>query len=119
VVCRMWRGWTTPANADRYDLYLKDELFPRLQHELAKLGYRGFHVLRRNEGEEIGFVTMVWFDSLAAVRSFAGENYETPVISQKARSILSRYDAKVAHYELSGSSWPGFADPENQHSSSK
>jgi hypothetical protein len=51
---------------------------------------------------------MVWFESLEAVEAFVGPDYETPVISEKARSVLLRYDQRVQHYELSGSSGVDF-----------
>jgi heme-degrading monooxygenase HmoA len=102
MVCRMWRGWTRPANAEAYDSYLKNELFPRVKQELGARGYRGFHLLRTNRGDEVEFVTMVWFDSLDAVRSFAGANYELPVISEKAHQLLSRHANRCEHYDLSG-----------------
>jgi heme-degrading monooxygenase HmoA len=103
----MWHGWTSAHNAHAYDSYLRNELFPRLERELAQHGYRGFHVLRRKDGDEEEFVTMVWFQSLDSVRAFAGNDFETPVISAKARPLLSRYANRVSHFELSGSSWLG------------
>jgi hypothetical protein len=106
MVCRMWHGWTSLKNADAYDSYLKNELFPHVKQELEPRGYRGFHVLRVNRGREAEFVTMVWFESLEAVQSFAGEHYETPVISDKALKLLSHYDSRSEHYQLSGFDWP-------------
>src|SRR6266403_602690 len=102
MVCRMWRGWTKTENANAYDTYLKHDLFPRLRQELTQHGYRGFHVLRLNRDDEVEFVTMVWFESLENVRSFAGDDYETPVISDHARTLLIRYADRCAHYDLSG-----------------
>ena len=107
MICRMWRGWTRNANADGYDTYLKDELFPRLERELAEHGYLGFQVLRLAKESEVEFITLVWFKSVEAVRSFAGENYEKPVITEKARSLLSRYAERVEHYELTSFHWLG------------
>jgi len=46
---------------------------------------------------------MLWFDSIKSVGSFAGESYETPVISEKARSLLTRFADRADHYQLSGS----------------
>jgi hypothetical protein len=108
MICRMWHGWTKASHADAYDNYLRSELFPRLERELTDQGYRGFHVLRLEQGSEVEFVTLAWFESLGAVRSFAGENYEIPVISDKARLLLSRYDERVDHFELSAASWREF-----------
>jgi len=108
MVCRMWHGWTTALHADAYDDYLRAELFPRVQRELGDRGYCGFHVLRLKRGSEVEFITLVWFDSLDAVRSFAGQDYAIPVITAKALTLLSRYDARVEHFELSASSWSEF-----------
>jgi len=102
----MWHGWTRNANADGYDAYLKGELFPRLERELTEHGYLGFQVLRLAKESEVEFITLVWFDSVEAVRSFAGDYYEEPVITEKARSLLSRYAERVEHYELSSFRWP-------------
>ena len=106
MICRMWHGWTSSANADAYESYFKDDLFPRVKRELESRGYRGFHVLRVNCGQEVEFVTLVWFESLEAVQSFAGANYAVPVISDTARKLLSRFDSRCEHYELSGFEWP-------------
>ena len=102
MVCRMWKGRTLQADAAAYENYLRNELFPRLQNEPGKRGYRGSDILRKERGGETEFVTMVWFDSLDSVKGFAGEDYQTPVISEKARSLLSRRQTWCDHYELSG-----------------
>jgi hypothetical protein len=104
VVCRVWRGWTTADHAQSYDDYLQNELFPGLGRELRPHGYRGYQLLRLSQGDEVEFMTMLWFESIENVRSFAGENYETPVISEKARSLLTRFADRADHYQLSGSS---------------
>jgi len=103
MVCRVWRGWTTVGHAQLYDDYLQKELFPHLDRELRSHGYRGYQLLRLIRGEEVEFMTMLWFDSIEDVRSFAGENYETPVISEKARSLLAHFADRADHYQWSGS----------------
>jgi hypothetical protein len=103
VICRVWRGWTTLENAQSYDDYLQKELFPRLEKDLRPHGFRGYQLLRLNRGGEAEFMTMLYFESIKKVRAFAGENYETPVISAKARSLLSHYAERADHYQLSGS----------------
>jgi antibiotic biosynthesis monooxygenase (ABM) superfamily enzyme len=100
VICRLWHGWTSAKNAAAYEAYLRDELYPRLERELADRGYRGHHVVRRDRAGEVEFVTMTWFDSLDSVRSFAGADYETPVITTTAARLLERYDPHAGHFEL-------------------
>lgn len=43
---------------------------------------------------------LMWFDSLAAVRAFAGDDYEVAVVPPAARALLNRFDARSAHYEV-------------------
>jgi heme-degrading monooxygenase HmoA len=102
MVCRVWRGWTKPENAPMYDHYLQKELFPRLAEELKQHGFLGYQLLRRDRDDEAEFMTMLYFESLEQVRSFAGENYETAVISAKAHALLSHYSERAEHYEVGG-----------------
>jgi hypothetical protein len=104
VICRLWRGWTAAENADAYERYLREELYPRLDREVGNDRYRGYQLLRREQGEEVEFVTMTWFDSLESVQAFAGPEFETPVITAKAADLLSRYDDRALHYGLAATS---------------
>ena len=99
MISRVWHGWTTPENADAYESLLKKEIFTGISNRRIA-GYRGIHLLRRDLGKEIEFITIMWFDSIDAVRSFAGEDYELAVVPPKARALLSRFDEKSQHYEI-------------------
>ncbi|WP_276302060.1 antibiotic biosynthesis monooxygenase family protein [Halorussus lipolyticus] len=101
MIERIWHGWTTPEEADEYERLLHDEIFPRFADEDID-GYRGFRVLRRaNRGdEEVEFVTVMRFDSLDAVKEFAGEDHEQAHIPPEAEKVLSRYDDRARHYEV-------------------
>ena len=99
MIVRLWHGWTTPANADAYDRLLREEIFASIARR-AIAGYRGIELLRRDAGGEVEFVTAMRFDSVDAVRAFAGEDYEVAVVPPAARRLLSRFDARSSHYEL-------------------
>jgi heme-degrading monooxygenase HmoA len=99
MMSRVWHGWTTPSNADAYESLLKSEIFIGIQSRKIA-GYKGIHLFRRNLGNEVEFVTVMWFDSLDAVRAFAGEEYEVAVVPPKARALLSRFDERSQHYEV-------------------
>jgi heme-degrading monooxygenase HmoA len=105
VIVRLWHGWTTPANADAYERLLNEEIFRGIASRSIQ-GYRGIELLRRAAGGEVEFVTVMRFDSLEAVRQFAGEDYETAVVPPSARQLLSRFDARSAHFELRGPAPP-------------
>jgi heme-degrading monooxygenase HmoA len=63
-------------------------------------GYRGIHLLRRDVDDGVEFVTIMWFDSIEAMKAFAGEDYEVAVVPPKARQLLSRFDSRSAHHEV-------------------
>ena len=99
MISRVWHGWTTPANADAYEALFKSEIFTGIKDRRIA-GFRGVHLFRRNLGKEVEFVTVMWFDSIGAVRAFAGKDYEVAVVPPKARALLSRFDARSQHYEV-------------------
>jgi heme-degrading monooxygenase HmoA len=99
MISRIWHGWTTPGNADKYEALLKEEIFAGIQNRHIR-GFKGIQLLRRTVGEEVEFVTIMLFDSLDAVREFAGEDYEMAVVPEKARAVLSHFDARSQHYEV-------------------
>jgi len=99
MISRVWHGWTTLENADAYEGLLKSEIFQDIQSRQIA-GYRGIHLLRRILGDEVEFITIMWFDSIEAVRAFAGEDHEVAVVPPKARALLSRFDARSQHYEV-------------------
>ena len=99
MICRIWHGWTSAANADAYERLLRDEVFSGIAAR-AIAGYDGIELLRRVTGDEVEFVTMMWFESLDAVRTFAGADYETAVVPPAARKLLARFDARSAHYDV-------------------
>ncbi len=99
MISRIWHGWTIPENADAYEELLKSEIFVGIGERRIP-GYRGIQLFRRTLDGEVEFVTVMWFDSLDAVRAFAGEDYEVAVVPPKARELLSRFDARSQHYEV-------------------
>jgi antibiotic biosynthesis monooxygenase (ABM) superfamily enzyme len=95
MITRVWRGWTEAANADAYERFLLDELFPAMR-DIP--GFHGADVLRRPEADEVAFITLTRFASLEAVRAFAGEHYEVPVLEPQALALLARYDERAEHF---------------------
>jgi len=99
MISRIWHGWTSPGNADAYEALLKSEIFVDIRDRQIA-GFRGIQLFRRDLGFEVEFVTVMWFDSLDAMRTFAGEDYEVAVVPPKARALLARFDARSQHYEV-------------------
>jgi len=99
MISRIWHGWTTPENADNYEALLNDEIFVGIKSRSIR-GFRQIQLLRRPLGAEVEFVTIMEFDSLDAVREFAGEDYEVAVVPPAARAVLAHFDARSQHYEI-------------------
>ena len=99
MISRIWHGWTTPGNADKYEALLKEEIFVGIQNQKIR-GFNGIQLLRREVGQEIEFITIMLFDSLDSIREFAGEDYEVAVVPEKATAVLLRYDERSQHYEI-------------------
>jgi heme-degrading monooxygenase HmoA len=99
MISRIWRGWTSRENADAYEELLRTEIFVGIAQRSIE-GYHGIHLLRRNVDDGVEFMTIMWFDSLDAVRAFAGEDYEVAVVPPKARQLLSKFDGRSAHYQV-------------------
>ena len=99
MICRIWHGWTPPENADTYENLLREEIVPRI-HGRKIPGFQRIQVMRRAVEEEVEFITIMWFDNLDAVRTFAGEDYEASVVPEKAQQVLAHYDARSQHYDI-------------------
>ncbi|MDO9412416.1 MAG: antibiotic biosynthesis monooxygenase [Pseudolabrys sp.] len=99
MISRIWRGWTTPQNADAYEALLREEIFPGIVGRKIS-GFIRIELGRTDAGDEVEFVTIMWFESLAAIEAFAGADYATAVVPPKARAVLKRFDARSQHYDV-------------------
>ena len=97
MIARHWRGWTRSADADSYQELLTQTVLPGLK---KIQGYKGAYVLREDGPLESEFVVINFFDSLEAVKRFAGPDYAIPVFEPEARRLLSRIEPIAHHYEV-------------------
>jgi hypothetical protein len=99
MICRLWRGWTTRENADAYERIVRGEVIPGIEGRRIT-GFRHIDLMKRDLGEEVEFQTLMWFDSLEAIKAFMGEDYSASHVPQAARAVLKRFDERAAHYEV-------------------
>ena len=99
MIARIWRGWTTPENADAYQRIVGQEVLPGIAGRNLD-GYHGAYLLRRDLEGEVEFATIMLFDSIEHVRAFAGEDYEAAVVPPPARAVLARFEDRSAHYDM-------------------
>jgi hypothetical protein len=99
MISRIWHGYTSLDNADKYEQLLKKEIFVGISNRKID-GYKGIQLLRRKLGHEVEFITIMWFDTIASVKLFAGKEYELAVVPNEARKLLTRFDERAQHYEV-------------------
>jgi heme-degrading monooxygenase HmoA len=105
LIARIWRGATKPEDADAYEAMLKPELLPGIGRVT---GFKGSHLLRRGMRGEIEFTTIMLWESVDAIRAFAGDDYELSIIPEERRKYLARHDEKSIHCEVVASDAPAF-----------
>jgi antibiotic biosynthesis monooxygenase (ABM) superfamily enzyme len=99
LICRLWRGWTSPENAGEYERIVRTEVIPGIEARNIP-GFLLIDLMKRDLGGEIEFQTLMWFDSLEAIRAFMGEDYSLSHVPQEARAVLNSFDDRAAHYEV-------------------
>ena len=99
MIYRLWRGWTTQVNAAAYEAIVRGEVIPEIEARRIP-GFLSIDLMRRNVEDGVEFATLMWFDDLAAVRAFVGEDYEAAHVPERARQVLSRFDERSAHFEV-------------------
>ena len=97
MIARHWRGLAKADRADSYVAHLQHETFPAIR----KLpGFKSASILRRDVAEGVEFLIVTTWESLDAIRAFAGGNVAAAVIPEKAQDMMIDYDRAVRHYEV-------------------
>jgi heme-degrading monooxygenase HmoA len=97
VIARVWQGEVRRADAEVYADYIRATGF-REYGETP--GNRGAWLLRRDDGETTRFVALSMWDSLDAVRSFAGEDVDAAVLYPEDERYLRPGSSSITHYEV-------------------
>ena len=98
-IIRTWKGWTTIENANIYEDLLINEVFPTVKKKGVN-GLEKVSISTQSKKDEVEFFLILQFDSLDAVKTFAGENYEKVYIPENAQRVLKRYEETAQHFEL-------------------
>lgn len=97
MLARIWHGVTAKSKAEEYADYLNKTGVSDYQ---ATDGNRGVHVLRRIEGDQAHFLIITFWDSVEAIKRFAGEDFEKARYYPEDENYLLEFEEKVAHYEV-------------------
>jgi len=98
MIARIWHGRTSSAKADAYVAFIHQRAIPDYQ---AVAGNRGAYILRRTEGDVTHIITLTFWESVEAIRAFAGPIIETAKYYPEDADFLLEFEPTVTHYEVS------------------
>jgi uncharacterized protein len=97
MILRMWKARSTVEKSGQYIQHATGRVFPALR---AIEGHRGAYLLRRAVDGVVELVVLTLWESMEAVRKFAGVKPEKAVVEPEARAVLSDFDETVKHFEI-------------------
>lgn len=100
MVVRMWHGRVATEKAARYRDFLNARAIPDYR---SVPGNISVHILERPDGPVTHFVTLTFWDSIAAIRGFAGDAVDVAKYYPEDQEFLLEYEPTVVHYEVAGS----------------
>ena len=102
VIARIWHGRTKTSKADEYYEYLKEAGIKKIQGITGNLGVQ---VLRRTDKEITEFTVISYWDSMDAIRRFAGNDVEKTHNLPKDPEYLLELEPTVKHYDVVLNEW--------------
>jgi heme-degrading monooxygenase HmoA len=97
MIIREWRGRANPSRAEDYPKHFREKVVPELRH---LPGFAGADLSRRQLGDKLEFLVLTRWQSMDAIRMFAGDNLENAVVEPGAVAALIEFDTSVRHYEV-------------------
>jgi heme-degrading monooxygenase HmoA len=97
MIARIWKGAVRSEDGDAYVSYLKET---GVAEYAATPGNHGVWMLRREVGQRTEFVMFTLWESLEAVKAFAGDDYEQAVFYPEDERFLVERDLTASHYEV-------------------
>jgi heme-degrading monooxygenase HmoA len=99
MIVRTWRGRAAAEKPDDYPAHFNRSVLPELRQVQ---GFVSALLLRREAAEGIDFFVVTTWESLDAIKAFAGEAYDRAVVEPGAVAALASFDETVEHYEVLG-----------------
>jgi heme-degrading monooxygenase HmoA len=97
MIARTWKGAVRRGDGDAYASYMRET---GLAAYKGTPGNRGAWMLRRDLDDRTEFVMFTLWESVDAVKAFAGEDYETAVFYPEDERFLIERELRATHYEV-------------------
>jgi heme-degrading monooxygenase HmoA len=103
MIARHWKGIAKPGEADNYINHLKTDTFPKIG---TIDGFVKAYILTSETAKGTEFLIITFWDSMEAIKSFAGETADVAVVPAAVQAMMIEYDRNVIHYEVAESYSP-------------
>jgi heme-degrading monooxygenase HmoA len=97
MISRHWKGIAKSGQADTYITHLKTDTFPKLSQID---GFLSASILKRTVPQGTEFLIVTVWESMEAIRRFAGPNAEVSVVPEVVQAMMVEYDRNVCHFEV-------------------
>lgn len=97
MIARIWKGAVRREDGEAYAEYMRET---GVAAYAATPGNRGVWMLRREVDDRAEFVMFTLWESLDAVRAFAGEDHERAVFYPEDDRFLIERDLFSTHYDV-------------------
>jgi heme-degrading monooxygenase HmoA len=97
MIARFWRGWATTENVTLYRRHFHDTVRPHIE---ALPGFRACFLLEKRENGEVELLAITHWQSLEAIKAFAGNDVSVAKVEPQARAVLSRFETTATHYDI-------------------
>jgi heme-degrading monooxygenase HmoA len=97
MILREWRGRASPDNTEAYLKHFRTNVVSELRDVP---GFLGAHLSSRQHGGLVEFLVLTRWESLDAIRAFAGDDITRAVVEPGAVAALVEYDSRVQHYDV-------------------
>ncbi len=97
MIARIWRGYALPEKAEEYVKHLERSVLSELRQIN---GFQNIILLRQDSTQVVEFVVLTFWESMEAIRKFAGDDAEVAVVAPAAQPLFREYDSTVRHFEI-------------------
>jgi heme-degrading monooxygenase HmoA len=97
MIARHWTGLYKRERAEEYIAHLENDTFKQLT---SIKGFLKAAILKRDTAEGVEFLITTHWDSIEAIKEFAGADVDTAIVPELVQDIMIRYDPKVRHYHI-------------------
>ncbi len=97
MIARIWKAQAEAARVKDYVAHFETRVFPELRQIM---GFQGVYVLEHALADVTEIQVVTLWESMEAIREFAGEQVDQAVVEPEAQAVLQSFDTTVSHHEV-------------------